>query len=464
MKKIIIIFCFIASMQTVFAQANSIEILIQKLGAEKNEAKRIDLINGFVGKSAEVDPVSDLQNNQKILQYAKSKHDEIVEAMALANIAYDYRAFGNTKKSFKYSMDAFSLASATGNEKLIANTTLNFAHNYKDQADYTKAIQMYKSVADIGAKLNDELVQNWAFNSLGEIYMQLNKLDSALMYSQRAYELSVRNNYHDNLSFILQHLGATQGKMGNHSLAVGYFGMAIREGYQMNSARFVSEGYTALAEYFYNTDRFDSCVLYAKKAIDAVKNTPFSNKSIKPAKILLDIYENTNSDSAIKYFKIYKGANDSLFNAKTIQQTQIMTFENEMRQQELSAQKMKAKDDRRQNIQYALIAIGIIVLFTLFLLLSRSFITNTKLIQFFGVIALLIVFEFLNLLLHPFLERVTNHSPMLMLLALVCIAALLVPLHHKLEKWATTKLVEKNKQIRLTAAKKTIEQLEEAKH
>ena len=35
----------------------------------------------------------------------------------------------------------------------------------------------------------------------------------------------------------------------------------------------------------------------------------------------------------------------------------------------------------------------------------------------------------------------------LMLLALVCIAALLVPLHHKLEHWATTKLVEKNKQI-----------------
>ncbi len=47
-----------------------------------------------------------------------------------------------------------------------------------------------------------------------------------------------------------------------------------------------------------------------------------------------------------------------------------------------------------------------------------------------------------------------------MLLALVCIAALLVPLHHKLEKWATNKLVEKNKQIRLAAAKKTIQELE----
>jgi hypothetical protein len=48
-----------------------------------------------------------------------------------------------------------------------------------------------------------------------------------------------------------------------------------------------------------------------------------------------------------------------------------------------------------------------------------------------------------------------------MLLALVSIASLLVPLHHKLEKWTTVKLVEKNKAIRLANAKKTIEKLED---
>ena len=131
-----------------------------------------------------------------------------------------------------------------------------------------------------------------------------------------------------------------------------------------------------------------------------------------------------------------------------------MTFENDQRQQELATEKTALEQQRKQNIQYALIALGIITLISLYLLLSRSFITNTKLIEFFGVVALLIVFEFLNLLLHPFLERVTHHSPILMLLALVCIAALLVPLHHRVEKWATAKLVEKNKKIRLAAAKK----------
>ena len=35
-----------------------------------------------------------------------------------------------------------------------------------------------------------------------------------------------------------------------------------------------------------------------------------------------------------------------------------------------------------------------------------------------------------------------------------------VPLHHRIERSATAKLVEKNKKIRLAPAKKTFEQLE----
>jgi hypothetical protein len=85
---------------------------------------------------------------------------------------------------------------------------------------------------------------------------------------------------------------------------------------------------------------------------------------------------------------------------------------------------------------------------------------NEGVIRFIGIIGLLVVFEFINLLIHPALERITNHSPVLMLLILVCIAALLIPLHHRLEKWVTHKFVEKNKRIRLAAAKRTIEKLE----
>lgn len=57
-------------------------------------------------------------------------------------------------------------------------------------------------------------------------------------------------------------------------------------------------------------------------------------------------------------------------------------------------------------------------------------------------------------------SNMTRDSPSLMLLALVAVAALIVPFHHRLEKWTTKKLVEKNKEVRLAKAKKIVEQLE----
>ncbi len=166
------------------------------------------------------------------------------------------------------------------------------------------------------------------------------------------------------------------------------------------------------------------------------------------------------TDSAYIYARLESVFRDSVFSREKINKIQSLAFSEQLRVSEEEAKSRQESEKRKQNIQYALIALGIITFIIFFLLLSRRFITNAKVIEFFGVIALLIVFEFLNLLLHPFLERTTHHSPVLMLLALVCIAALLVPLHHKLEKWATHKLVEKNKAMRLASAKKTIEELE----
>ena len=194
----------------------------------------------------------------------------------------------------------------------------------------------------------------------------------------------------------------------------------------------------------------------------------FANKSHNKGTLLIaaglkrEVFEKLHqTDSAYYYSRLEAEFTAKIFDQNSLNQIQAMAFKEQLRVLEEQNKKAQIAEQQKQNLQYIFIAIGILTLVILYLLLSRSFITNTKMIEFFGVIALLIVFEFLNLLLHPFLERITHHSPILMLLALVCIASLLVPLHHKVEHWATKKLIEKNKQIRLQNAKKTIEQLEE---
>lgn len=151
--------------------------------------------------------------------------------------------------------------------------------------------------------------------------------------------------------------------------------------------------------------------------------------------------------------KQYLAMNDSINNKAKRVLVQSQLLAEEERQQVLD-------EERKNYLQYSAVAIGIVVLLVAFFLFSHSVIANQKHIRFLGVLSLLIVFEFLNLLLHPFLEKLTHHETVFMLAVMVGIAAFLIPVHHKLEHWVTHQLVEKNKKIRLAAAKKTIAQLE----
>src|SRR5260221_10265603 len=131
-------------------------------------------------------------------------------------------------------------------------------------------------------------------------------------------------------------------------------------------------------------------------------------------------------DSAYYYSQLESAMKDSVFSRSNINKMQSLAFSEKLRMIEEEGKKAAEQQQRKQNLQYALIALGIIIFVILYLLLSTRIITNVKAIEFLSVVALLIVFEFLNLLLHPFLEKLTHHSPLLMLFALVCISSFCV--------------------------------------
>lgn len=460
MEKVIALFCFVVTMQAAFAQRLDVDSLIKKIAAENDNYKKLDLTMGFYTPAINNDPGYPIEIGLKMLRQSQIDKNIIEEVSAFSFLGHGYRLSGNNIKALEYHHKAITLAENSGNFSLLSVAKLQLGHVYKDRGEYERAIQIYHSSLSDGEKGKNEQVKAWPLGNLGSVYLASNKLDSALTYSQRAYEINLRTKDKNLTMLAFVNLAGVHSKMGNGPLAITYYNMAIQESAGSSNVRYQNMVYSSLAEHYQGVQQTDSSELFARKAIDAVSKSPFFYLSSKPAQLLAGIYENKNCDSTLKYARLFKIANDSLNNSKANQQILLMTFDEDLRQQELAVEKIKAHEERQKNIQYALIALGIIILLSLYLLLSRSFITNTRLIEFFGVIALLIVFEFLNLLLHPFLERITHHSPVLMLLALVCIAALLVPLHHKVEKWATKKLVEKNKQIRLAAARRTIQQLE----
>jgi tetratricopeptide (TPR) repeat protein len=439
----------------------NLDSLLPKIKAEKNDSARYYLAMSALTIS-ETNPVEDMHNSEIILLHGQKNNDLVCQVLGYCCLCYDYIAFGNKVKSLEFGIKANQAAEKSNNDRLKTFAKAMLALTYLTMGDFEKAESYNKAAMEAGSKYETDIISVCAVNDMGTIYLAMGKIDSALVYTQKAYEMAIKSGINYWLTSTYLQFGSIHAAMKNSSLALNYWNLALNEANRIGSPKFVSTAYNAMAQFYYASNQPDSAKLYATRAISSVSNTAFYTLNVDPAKLLLNIYRNSNVDSAFKYSEIYRTTNDSLFNIRSLQQAQLMAVEEEARLAELKYEEEKSDEARKTNLEYTFIAIGIVSFFMIFLVFSRSYITNPKIIEFLSVIALLIVFEFFNLLIHPLLEKVTHHSPVLMLLALVLLAALLIPLHHKLEHWAVHKLIEKNKQSRLEAAKKTIEQLEKS--
>ena len=135
-------------------------------------------------------------------------------------------------------------------------------------------------------------------------------------------------------------------------------------------------------------------------------------------------------------------AKDSLFSQEKVKQLQSLTINETIRQHEIAEEKLRAEEERKNNLQYIAIAVFIFIFSLVIILIVRQRIKLTT-INFMVTVALLLIFEYISLLIHPTISLWTHHSPVYMLLILVGVASVLVPLHHRLEHWIKETLAHK---------------------
>ena len=61
-----------------------------------------------------------------------------------------------------------------------------------------------------------------------------------------------------------------------------------------------------------------------------------------------------------------------------------------------------------------------------------------------GIVSVLLFFEYITLLLHPFIAEKSHHSPIIEIVIFVAIAAIITPAHHRIQHWLLKKLAEYN--------------------
>ncbi|KIC94470.1 tetratricopeptide repeat protein [Flavihumibacter solisilvae] len=394
---------------------------------------------------------------------------EDILILDMVNLAYLLWWAGDYPSSLETNFKALAKAEKLNDPFWMARAYNGIAMVYRNQGQYREAIGYFTRAEEVSKDLPDRSEYFSAVMDKGKSYEQLDILDSAYDYVQKwlTAKMAMEKTPDpftrpDGSGGGEATLAIVYSKRGEEALATEYFRKAFQLNTEAKNFRLLARSYLEYAEHFDRYNESDSAIYYATKGYNLDQANNFLVYQIAASKLLSALYDSKrNSDSAYKYQKKMVILQDSLFNSERISRMQMLSLNEQLRQQQVKAEMAENAAARDRNIQYLLIAVVLVTGTVLFLLLSRSFITSAAVIKFLGVVGLLLVFEFINLLLHPYLDKMTQHSPVLMLLALAAIASMLVPLHHKLEKWTSDTLVEKNRKARLAKARKTIEVLSE---
>ncbi len=470
MRKIILFFCFVVIQlfigKTIVAQDNTTDSLQVVLSQTTNPIEKFGLINSILEnqnffRGGNIDSAQCV----RLLQIAQQLNNDSL-LTASYNWIGSYFSFtkGDNATALEYYFKALPLAEKTNDKRRISSLDFDISLAYFALQNSITAVKYVRKggndLPDKSHPLYDFMLLQYQ-RGMATWYLTIKQPDSALYFAQAFYETSRRVNSIAQRFNALAAIANAYTQSGENELADVYINkvIAISDSVKMIPIKLRFSNYYIPT--LISKRNITEAMVQAKQLFTLGESNNNNNVKLAAAGFMRQVFDSLhNKDSAYYYARLEATINAQIFSQNNINKIQALAFNEQIRLMEELAKKAEAEEQRKQNIQYALLALGIITFIIFFLLLSRRFITNAKVIEFFGVIALLIVFEFLNLLLHPFLERITHHSPVLMLLALVCIAALLVPLHHYLQKMITHKLVEKNKAIRLASAKKTIEELE----
>ena len=247
------------------------------------------------------------------------------------------------------------------NDSLITWCFALIASVYFYAEDYSNALQYSIKTKTYPAEYNKNKQLHTGL--IGESYFHLNQFDSALFYIKQSYNLT-KSGGHWSVPYL--YMGKLYEKKGLLTQALSFYHESIPEGVATTDS---IKSCLAIANLFNHTNVMDSAFYYARLAFAVAQNTSSYLYIINASSLLKDFYKRKKqTDSAFKYQEIMLAANDSLFNREKLTQMQNLTFNEDLRHQEI----VKEREKFQNEIKIYGLAAGLVVLLLLAGILWRN--------------------------------------------------------------------------------------------
>lgn len=435
----LLIICAVLCAGTSFCQTKVLDSLFKNLQTANDPAQKVKLYNAVSAEYTGNDPAKMMKYAKMAQELAKQKNIKKGEADSWFNMGNGYIMLSDYTQAFKSFTNAQTLyeqlINETGKQNIVnlkdclAQTYGSLGVIFSEQNNYAKALEYYFKSLKIYSNAKQEDIVAILYNNIGIVYKSQKEYDKALEYFNKALE--VQKKLMDNSAAVtITNIGNIYMDQNRNDKAFASFNEAMQIFRVHDNKRGLGELYNSLGNYYtkrkdykaaeenYNKaiglfeemdEKFGTSAalgylgnLYAlqdkeKQALDYLKKSSSLANEIgvlaqvrDSEKSLSEIYEKTgNPAEALKHYKLYSVAKDSLNNAENIKSIvrQEMNYEMEQKEalQKIEAEKREAIYNEQSKRHKQLILFGglfIILLFGItFLIYNRRQIKKTLTLQ-----------------------------------------------------------------------------------
>ena len=393
MKTFLTAFVVFLGLQMAFCQESQntyIDSLQHELTVVKNDTMRLILLGQLADVYSEINYDTSFFYAEKAIPITRKLQLKLEEAAALRIMIYAQINLRNYPRALQFLLPAIEMVSDPASEKKLvpANyppidefmdrsrsapsqrlTQLSRLYQnagilYTNYGNFEKALYYYKSALSFAEESQELKLVSITYNSLGRAYLSLKYLDSSLICLQKAYEAAARSGYSKYVGSISLNTGRVYNAKGQMSTAAFFFRRAIEESMQHDYPRGVASGNLYLAEMFHQGD---SSLFYMARALPIAQYMKAPDLLLRSYKAFAGYYQSKgNNDSTVKYQSLIIKLNDSIFNAKQVQQFQNIDFDAVQRKQQVETAKTAYKNKVTQYALVSGLAVFLLVAFILY--------------------------------------------------------------------------------------------------
>ncbi len=394
-----------------------------------------------------------LKNQEKI-------GDKKGVATSLSNIGLVYKKRGDIQKALEYNFKSLKIYEelGTSTDKVLANAGKkgmggsfnNIGVIYKNQKDLSGALEYYNKSLKIREEMGNKQGVASTLSNIGVIYKIQGDLQNALQCHFKSLKIREDIEYKRGIANSLNNIGTIYQIRGDFQIALQYHFKSLKIKEELRRRKGVAGSLNNIGAIYLELNELGKAKEYAHKSIEIARELGFPEKIRNAAALISKVHKKQGDfQQALEMYELFIQMRDSITNEETqkatIRQQTKYEFEKAQLIKEQEAKEAQRKVDeataRRDNLQYSVLLICLLVIGVIVALLGRLSLP-VKVAEGIIFFSFLIFFEFLLVLADPYIEIWSGGAPGFKLLFNAGIAALIFPAHAFFESQLKGRLVK----------------------